>query len=90
MPETRICPECGDLAELVIYNVPEDDGNPRSIMVWECGQGTPPCEWAEDAEDYDEKGGRALAPLMGGSTCPVHTGTPEPCPTCGAYIAAGL
>lgn len=59
MPETRICPECGQLAEKVGYNVPDDDGNPRTIWVWECGQGDPRCEWAEDAEDYDEAGNRA-------------------------------
>lgn len=29
-------------------------------------------------------------PLPGGRLCPVHVGVEEPCPTCGAYIAAGL
>ncbi len=33
---------------------------------------------------------RRPPPLAGGSLCPVHTGTAEPCPTCSAYIAAGL
>lgn len=28
--------------------------------------------------------------LPGGRMCPVHVGVAEPCPTCRAYIAAGL
>lgn len=59
MPETRICPECGMLAEKVGYFVPADDGTPRTIWVWECMTGHPRCEWAEDAEEYDAAGNRA-------------------------------
>lgn len=88
MPETKICPDSGHLAEKVGYGVPNDDGVLTTIYVWECGQDG--CEWCEDVEDYGEPQNTPQRPLAGGSMCPVHTGTPEPCPTCGAYIAAGL
>lgn len=48
MPETHICPECGDLAEKVGFAVPvDDDGTLGTIYVWCC----PSCEWVDDAHE---------------------------------------
>lgn len=58
MPEMRICPDCGALADKVTYetgrlvwSTPEGEG-PRTAQgfdVWECSN--PDCPWEEDAED---------------------------------------
>lgn len=50
----------------------------------EDGLHCPECGWEPSlpVEPY--------TPLENPIKCPVHVGTPEPCPTCRAYIAAGL
>lgn len=48
MPQTKLCPECGQLADRNVYAVmsgkPEPD-HLEDLHMWECD-----CGWAEDAE----------------------------------------
>ena len=65
--------------------MPDPDGSECSFPNCDCPGEDPACD------DFDDEGlglgptWRTWRPRL----CPVHT-VPEPCPTCSAYIAAGL
>ena len=51
MPESKVCPNCGELCELALYvtvGAFEEDSPTQMSSVWECPEG---CGWVGDAEE---------------------------------------